>query len=266
MRQSENGLFGTIIVADEHGCRSVLLKNVREGCSFLDPSASIVSSELVGPGPISGCAYALSWLVPGLLFPTGSGLMIGLGAGAGAVQLLYNFPDLDLTVVEIDPVMIQVAVTYFPLVDYYQNIGRLKIVQSDAASYVTQCVDKFDFGCADAYTGEQSMVDDFLPGMCKLCNSIYVNYIGALNDLQLSKTVEVMSDAQLQPEDLFCTSKLHVESPDVNANWCIASHCPSMDVLDRFIPFAALDDDIPAVEWSRNMWSFMLSTSVAAQD
>lgn len=179
MELTRTGMFGPIQIRDTPVSRQLLLNGQVQGASYLDPSAAAVDNDLsqLDPGPVSESSYALGWLIAGAMNPTGTGLMIGLGSGAGAVQLLYNFPALDLTVVEIDPVMVQVALEAFPLLDWYLDRGQLNIVIEDAGDYLRDKHDVWDFMCLDAYTGSQELHCPYLDLAVKRADHLYLNVI-----------------------------------------------------------------------------------------
>lgn len=76
-------------------------------------------------------------------------LLLGLGGGSALFWLRRHFPKSHLTVVEIDPVMIQIAQKYF-------HIGRIKdltIVNQDAVEFIKKTKQKFSLILMDCYQG-----------------------------------------------------------------------------------------------------------------
>ena len=67
-------------------------------------------------------------------------LMIGLGGGSLVRLLLPRVPELRMTVVEIDPVVVDVARKYFGV----SASERLTIVVQDGRRYVEGCRERFD--------------------------------------------------------------------------------------------------------------------------
>jgi hypothetical protein len=81
--------------------------------------------------------------------------MLGLGAGIGVTMLLSLFPELSLTVVEIDLQVIQLAREYFPLIAFYEAQGRLQLIQSAAENYVQYSKETFAFTLLDVFSGDE---------------------------------------------------------------------------------------------------------------
>ncbi len=76
-----------------------------------------------------------------------SALLLGLGGG-GLVRSLYHvFPDLPQTVVEIRPLMIELAVKHFEI----PASEHIKIIQNDAKVYLQRQMDRYDIIFADLF-------------------------------------------------------------------------------------------------------------------
>jgi hypothetical protein len=254
-----NGKFGPIETIDTDDSRLLMLNHQCQGGSFLKPSARIVT-DINGPGPIASSSYMSGWLLAGITSPKDSGIMIGLGSGAGIVQLLYNFKDIDIICIEIDPVMIEVA---FPLLEYYQDRGRLSIVCADASDYLKQHDDHYAFGCADAYTGQQSLVAEYMELLADKCDNIYVNCIDRLGGKSMMAVCNVLAKAN-KPVKLVMKSlppKLFARTQfNSLANWILSTSKPSDEALDTFQPFADLDS--PSADYAVDCWQSMLSHSI----
>src|SRR5258706_15525308 len=81
--------------------------------------------------------YTRTMMAALLLFPQPrSVLMIGLGAGSLAKFLYYHFAGVRITVVEIDPAVVDVARNYFFLPD---DPARLSIALGDGVEFVRAC-------------------------------------------------------------------------------------------------------------------------------
>ncbi len=179
---STNGKFGPITVLDINGCRRLYIKNQQQGASALTPSSKVVSKELEeGPGPVGDSAYFNGLVLAGMNNPDDSILVIGLGSGGGIVSLLYNCPNIDVTVLEIDPAMIDIATKYFPLLNYYIDQGRLNIINIDAKTYLSSNEEEWALSFADAYIGTNETVQDYLPALIAKSETIYLNVIDRLN-------------------------------------------------------------------------------------
>lgn len=74
-------------------------------------------------------------------------LMVGLGGGAAVTTLLNNFPDSDITTVEIDPVVAMVAFQYFFLVPDHRH----QVIINDGRNYIEKTCESFDLLILDAF-------------------------------------------------------------------------------------------------------------------
>lgn len=256
------GMFGPVEVRDGPEARELLLNGQVQGGSYLTPSAKQVDDELPGtaPGPVSSSAYPLGWLLAGLANNRGSGLMIGLGSGAGAVQLLHNFPQIDLTVVEIDPVIANLALKAFPLLDWYINRGQLNIVLADAQQYLSGRPDVWDFACADAYTGGQHLVADYLPKLCDRADNIYLNCIDHLGGPSMREITNVLSEHGKPPAELLKAIPhrfVQLTPFTGRSNWVITTQPVDLDLASNWLPFQDMDGR--TVTDVQNDWDTMLA-------
>lgn len=259
------GLFGPIQVLEREGTRALLLNAQVQGACFLSPSAKDVGVEADGPGPIASSPYVAGWLLAGVHQPYGSGLMVGLGSGAGAVHLLHNFPHIDLTVVEIDPVMAEVALRSFPMLEHYLNTGRLDIVLADANEYLKRN-DRFDFGFADAYDGGESfeLISGYLSRLCQVCNDVFIN---AIDSPDLSHIHKLVQTCHAAGNPLVCMMKAvapdhqHLSLP--KANYILTSAELDPFAVDSFTPFANVVH--PSAEYAQACWNLMISTTMEIQ-
>ncbi len=190
--ESCQGMFGPVWVADRDDQRQLLIGPQVQGGAKLDKDGE--------PGPIAVSAYLSGWLLAGSQNPDSSGLMIGLGSGAGVVALLHNFPDMDITCVEIDPVVIRLAVKHFPLVSKYQDEGRLRLVEEDASKYLATALendDEWDVGYADAYQGENSvhLPEPMVLGLAGTCNHLWINMIDKPDGESVKKLNKLLTEA-----------------------------------------------------------------------
>ncbi len=109
------------------------------------------------PSPIPSSTY-----VAGLLFAASSPaihkvLILGLGAACGAVALLAAYPQLDITVIELDLKIISAAKQQFPWVNHYQKNGRLNIIHGDGFSYLFNTQQTFDLCFVDIFCGTATL-------------------------------------------------------------------------------------------------------------
>lgn len=261
---ARRGMFGPIQIVQRHGVQALTLNGQTQGSSFLEPNSHIVDVTLPeGPGPISGSAYTYGWLLGGIEHPYGSALMIGLGSGAGAVQLLYNFPDMDLTIVEIDPVMAEVALRNYPLLDFYLNRGRLHIVIADATAYCSQLTETFNVGFVDAYDGTASfaLLTPYLMEMRKHCRDIVLNVIDGVDGRYINRLIEQFStDGEPLRYIMRATTPEYASYMMPKANFILTTIDISWPDVDAFEPFA--DRTEKSANYARQCWSLLVSNPV----
>jgi spermidine synthase len=115
----------------------------------------LIYNDGIGPQTVmrkdgirTGFYYDYFSLVPYLLRrPAESALLIGLGGGIIADQLHYFHPRINITAVEIDPKVIQIARRYFHL------ISAVKVFNQDGRIFETFGENgSYDIVIADAYT------------------------------------------------------------------------------------------------------------------
>ena len=148
--EKSSGLFGPISVGKSFLPSSywMKIKDEIEGQVFADHEGN--------PGAIAASRYLYGFILPAWHFPASHGLMLGLGAGIGATMLLTLFPDLHLTVVEIDADIIRLTRAYFPFVSFYEKQNRLRIIHADASDYVNTTQNKFAFALMDVFSGDEN--------------------------------------------------------------------------------------------------------------
>lgn len=82
-------------------------------------------------------------------------LILGLGGGTLINILKKSYPEIEITVIEIDPVMIKIAGDYFGI----KSNSFLKIIHADAFNWVkNNRVEKFDLIIFDLYLGTKNPV------------------------------------------------------------------------------------------------------------
>jgi hypothetical protein len=246
------GKFGPVTVRDLNGTRSLLINSQVQGSAFLDENNK--------PTPISSSAYSYGWLIAGLNHPEGSGLSVGLGSGQGIIMLLDQFQDVDMTVVEIDPVVVETALEHFPLLQHYVDLGRLNIVVDDATNYLDNIDGIFDFGLSDAYTGKGQLVNSYHKLLARQCESIYVNVIDTSEGLEIVKVLRDFNN--LRPMKWIFKAVPPGVSPKYSggANWILTSDDVDVQVLDSYLPF----EDVAgkAGHFARTCWLNLISNPV----
>ncbi len=74
-------------------------------------------------------------------------LIVGLGGGSLVKRMLRDYPEMSIDVVEIDPVVVQVAKKYFDLPDD----PRLRVITEDGRRFIKSSKDTYDVIVMDAY-------------------------------------------------------------------------------------------------------------------
>lgn len=258
------GKFGNITVADTPKARRLYISGELQGGAYFYPDAGTVVPGLSGPGPVSEAKYSLGWLIAGLTRPCASVVMVGLGAGTGVVQLLCNFPDIDVTVVEIDPVIVKTAFESFPLLNYYADTGRLNIVVEDAGSFFNRCSWRWDIGMADAYTGESyNLVLHYFEGLGRSVDSLYVNAIDRFGGEMFVDILELMDSVGHPVASVFQPNQLD-ETGTIKtgciSNWLFTDVELDTDCLRQWQPFPQYTSG--EVDECREHWQQMLSASL----
>lgn len=95
-------------------------------------------------------------------------LVLGLGGGTVISLLNKYYPETDITSVEFDPMIIEIAEQYFDI----KASVKLKIINADALSWVKNTQDKYDLVFFDLYLGrfnpEKGRTADFLKDLKKI--------------------------------------------------------------------------------------------------
>ena len=126
-----------IMVADQGNVRALL---------FDDAQQSLMSLQNPYAG---GFEYAIFFHVPAVFNPTiRKSLFIGLGGGTGPKSFLATYPKMQIDVVEIDPVVINVAKEYFALPDD----KRLRVHEMDGRVFLQRARGRYDVIIMDAYS------------------------------------------------------------------------------------------------------------------
>jgi spermidine synthase len=134
--------FGTIYVVDEGELRSL---------RFDDPDAAEQTViHLRDPDAVPLEYIRTSALGLSLVDQPKDALMIGLGGGAFVRVVRRWVPELHVDAVEIDPVVVEVARTWFGVDDG----PRTKLVVDDGARYLKRTRKKWDLIFLDAYSGD----------------------------------------------------------------------------------------------------------------
>lgn len=94
-----------------------------------------------------------------------SGLILGLGGGTVIGHLKKRYPQMKITAIEFDQVMIDVAGKYFGM----ENDNNLRIIKADAFNYVLNKIerDKFNLIVMDLFTGKYNPPESHSPEFLK---------------------------------------------------------------------------------------------------
>lgn len=101
--------------------------------------------------------YARAMMAGFLYRPeTSSALLVGLGGGALVRFLHHHFPELQLDIVEIDPVVVRVAREFFGTAEG----PRTRIFVADARDYLSRATSRYDLILLDAHLHPGALTDD----------------------------------------------------------------------------------------------------------
>jgi len=242
-------------IHDTPDTRQLILGGQVQGASYFNPTAAAVVPDLIGPGPIPACRYMAGWLAAGVLDPFASAVMVGLGSGAGAIAYLHE-THADLTVVEIDPEIVKLAESGFPLLVHYQDLGRLNIIIGKAEDVLGEEV--FDVGMCDAYTGNNALVDAVLAPTLRSCKTFWCNYISTYADKAQRDLLNEMDLAGTPATALLAASGLsHGIAMSMLSNWIVTNAELDWEKLDNYKPFESYDTD--SAEWIQQAYKDVIS-------
>ncbi|NER34085.1 MAG: hypothetical protein F6J93_08590 [Oscillatoria sp. SIO1A7] len=242
----EEGMFGTVKVIDIPEFRTLWIDNQSQGNICKKPPANECEPTCrPGPSFLSENLFAIGFLLVGCKLPDSSGLVLGLGCGAGLLMNLACFPQMRLTVVEIDPVVIRLCLTFFPLVQHYIDAGRLEIVEADAGAFLSSNQKKFDFIQFDIYQGKNNFYPqygsvEFVKLMKKSAPLLFANIIGKLEEPHLHRVLAAFDEAGEPIDTLY--PGLPIDEPNPNyGNWIGLNQ--KVEIPADFIPFSDLSPD-----------------------
>jgi len=257
---SRKGLFGKIEIVDSHEARYLLLNDQIQGGGYLNPAATEFFPGMHGPGCVAASSYMMGWVVAGVQNANASGVMIGLGSGCGVTQMLYLCPKIDLTVVEIDPAMVDVATKAFPLLQRYILEGRLNIVTADASDYL-KTSDVFDIGLADAYDGmSYNLKSSYMAQLFDKSGAVYANCIDKV-DGKATRNLIQLAKSKGKPiqHRLHATIDQPISAAEYQpANWIMTSDVLMPRVLDTFMPFVDMSN-CPAIDFATESYAHLIS-------
>jgi len=134
-----DSMYSHIRVEDARGTRTLLFNaGIESTMSLADP--------LAGALEYTEMFHAALAFKPGIARV----LVVGLGGGSTPKAFLARYPDIAVDVVEIDPLVIEVARNYF----YLPDSPRLHIIRSDGRQYLARSKGIYDAIFVDAYLAD----------------------------------------------------------------------------------------------------------------
>lgn len=177
------GVFDVLRVVEDEDVRALFIGSQCQGAAYRR-----TDDDEPEPGPFACSAFTTGWLLAASRFPRGRGLMLGLGSGAGAIQLLACFPALSLRVLEIDAGVIELSRRCFPRLARGCDEGRLELVHADAREELDPAADgpRYDFALLDLFAGspDSPLLADprLLVGLGRRTEVVLANAIFTLGD------------------------------------------------------------------------------------
>lgn len=239
------GMFGELVVSDSEGARTLWCGELCHGSAFLEP-ALVVGTGLLSPGPVPEADYLIGWLAPACLHPQGTILMAGMGPGVGVASLLYNFPELSVVAVEIDPEVIAMGRSHFPLLNHYLAQGRLTIVNADFRRFlVDHPGQRWSSIFMDAYQTGTSL---YCPGkmletLRTHSDSLWLNILDCIGGPRMRSVIRQLAAAGWPLGSALPVTHIDRERDFEfqSGNILLGSDRLDRDDVRAFSPFAALD-------------------------
>ncbi|HLO04791.1 MAG TPA: fused MFS/spermidine synthase [Symbiobacteriaceae bacterium] len=147
MNHEYQGMFGPVIVREFPGMRALYLGTMLQGGMILGAPYTCTSRVL-------RAFHLIRSLRPTL---PGSVLIIGLGAGELPRSFWGTYPDVRITVAEIDSVIADVAIRHFDL----PQDERLAVVVGDGEAILQDAPDRYDLIILDANAGDAGLPPQF---------------------------------------------------------------------------------------------------------
>ncbi len=239
---------GILRVIDDGDSLLLAIGDQIQGSVFKDPTAAIISPKLEpgAPGPVARSLFAIALLISASQTPSGSGLVLGLGCGAGPCMILANFPNIKLTVIDVNPDLIRLATHHFPLLQYYIDRGQLSIIEQDCIHFLENNKTPFDFIFFDLYNGSPECSPIFgsryfVNLMCNTAPKIWGNIVGSLRQPHLHRILAAFDDTSSPIQTLFASNS-ELSWMKYSLNWHITTE--KYDMPSNFIPFSELDGPV----------------------
>jgi len=238
------GRFGQLSISDSDNVRSLGCSWTCHGSVWIDPAVDL-DGVTYSPGPVPESVYLLGWIIAAAAKPDGHVLMAGLGSGVGPIALAWAFPDLTVTVVEIDPAIIALARQWFPLLAYYEAQGRIRIVTDDILAYVWKAQEAdWSVACLDAYEDEPRLLapSSLLQALHGRADQIWMNILEEDGSQVTDRYAALLIDTGWEP-----TAVMPVHDPhgDVACgNVLLSTVMPDRALLSEVQPFSIIDHPI----------------------
>lgn len=141
--------------------------------------------------------------------------------------------------VEIDPEVIRLARSYFPLVSYFEERDRLAIHEGDAVEFCRQ-QREFDFLVCDLFQGVETVSLDAeeIQIINRISPALWVNLTGRLDQPGLRETLHKFRKAGAPFSSL---SSLVPPEWRINANWIATNETVDTKKVSELIPYKELD-------------------------
>lgn len=256
------GAFGPVRVIEDDDVRALYIGEQCQGAVLRH------ADDGPRPGPLATSPFTTGWLLAGSRHPEGRGLMLGLGSGAGAVTLLHNFPRLRLHVVEIDAVLIEVALEWFPRLQRLRRQGRLELEHADAREVVRSRGrggrGTYDFALLDVFTGTPEpaplvVEPGFVEGLCARARQVMANAIFTLGTLAQQAWLGRFAAAGRPITTMVPTGAPEQWSLRPH-NWLLST-APVGDAAASFVPYA--DSSHYAAEAIRHDYRAMITRAIS---
>ena len=251
----EPGRFGLLSVRDSDGSRSLWCDGICHGAAFLEPSV-VRGGRRFRPGPVPDAPYQLGWLLPAFALETGRVLMAGLGSGSGICVLLHHFPNLHVTVVEIDPAVVRLALAHLPLLGHHVAQGRCTVVEAAFADFLAQDpTGHWDAALLDAYAddGELDHSTELLRSLQGRVDACWLNVAGQDGD-RARVAVDRLSETGWTPR---VAAVVRFNDDGFAGNVLIGTAAIDVARAAAFVPFADLDH--PNVKRARADYAVLLA-------
>lgn len=140
--QRQSAYFDLVVEQDADNLRHLVFLPNHGSQTIIDPA---------NPArPVSAYLKYMFLALPALGRPPERVLFIGLGGGIMPTILRRYFPEAAVDIVELDPVVVELAETYF----YFRKDARTRIVLADGRAFLNRPGPRYDLIFLDTYNAE----------------------------------------------------------------------------------------------------------------